>query len=58
MNFLKKLFHRHIWTLPGKELKCEECGFIPTCPKHGTTLYVHGWYDDVDCLECQKENKL
>ena len=37
---------------------CLYCGNVPTCPKHGATLYVHGWYDDVDCLNCQKENKL
>jgi hypothetical protein len=55
MSWIGKLFHSHVWTLPGRKLECEECGFVPTCKEHGETLYIHGWDEKIDCTECKKK---
>jgi len=57
MSWIGKLFHTHYWKDPYNDepTTCEDCGFIPRCPKHGCTLYTHGYYNLVDCLSCQKE---
>lgn len=54
--FGKCLFHE--WKEPTRErnvAKCVRCGYTPKCPKHGCTLFVHGWYDQEDCSACKKE---
>lgn len=57
MSWIRKLFHEHTWALPFNDeyLHCEECGYEPRCNKHGKTLYMHGWDNNIDCLECQME---
>ena len=56
MSFIQKLLHSHIWQAPKNDrpTTCEECGYQPTCPKHGCKMYTHGRDFFVDCLKCQK----
>ena len=60
MNFLKKLFHTHVYDIHARKVVCDhpDCEFEPSCPKHGKTMYLHG-YDEIemDCFECEKERR-
>ena len=59
MNFFQKLFHTHVYDIHARKVVCDhpDCEFEPSCPKHGKTLYIHGYESEMDCLECGKERR-
>ncbi len=57
------IFHRctfgnHTWKEPTKEsnlAECTACGYMPVCQKHRTRLFVHGYDNNLGCIQCQCE---
>lgn len=57
-EFLMKLLHFH--TYPERkagEVRCD-CGHEPVCPIHRTKLKMHGYDNNIDCMECLDHNMI
>lgn len=55
-HWIKQLLCSHRWINPS-DAECFHCGYQPRCKKHNIPKYVHGFYNDLDCIMCDRELK-